>query len=40
MGSPAKIVRQVTVQDLAMMARAVEHYRVRQQLYRTQLRGP
>jgi carbonic anhydrase/acetyltransferase-like protein (isoleucine patch superfamily) len=38
MGSPAKIVRQVTAQDLAMIAEGAAHYRARQQLYRTQLR--
>ena len=38
MGSPAKVVRQVTAQDLAMIARGAEHYRARQKLYRAQLR--
>jgi carbonic anhydrase/acetyltransferase-like protein (isoleucine patch superfamily) len=38
MGSPAKIVRQVTTQDLAMIAEGAAHYRARQKLYRTQLR--
>jgi carbonic anhydrase/acetyltransferase-like protein (isoleucine patch superfamily) len=38
MGSPAKVVRQVTAQDLAMIARGAAHYRARQKLYRAQLR--
>jgi carbonic anhydrase/acetyltransferase-like protein (isoleucine patch superfamily) len=39
MGSPAKIVRQVTAQDLAMIAEGAAHYRARQKLYRTHLRS-
>jgi len=38
MGSPAKVVRQVTAQDLAMIARGAAHYHARQKLYRAQLR--
>ena len=38
MGAPGKIVRQVTDEDLAMIARAAGHYRARAALYRQQLR--
>jgi carbonic anhydrase/acetyltransferase-like protein (isoleucine patch superfamily) len=38
MGAPAKIVRQVTAEDLALIAAAAEHYRARLQRYRQQLR--
>ena len=38
MGTPAKIVRKVTAQDLARIAEGAEHYRARQKLYREKLR--
>jgi carbonic anhydrase/acetyltransferase-like protein (isoleucine patch superfamily) len=38
MGAPAKIVRAVTSQDLAMIAQGAAHYRARVQLYKAQLR--
>jgi carbonic anhydrase/acetyltransferase-like protein (isoleucine patch superfamily) len=37
MGSPGKVVREVTERDLAMLARAAENYRLRTQQYRSQL---
>jgi carbonic anhydrase/acetyltransferase-like protein (isoleucine patch superfamily) len=37
MGAPAKIVRQVGAQDLAMIAQGAAHYQARQKLYRAQL---
>jgi carbonic anhydrase/acetyltransferase-like protein (isoleucine patch superfamily) len=38
MGAPATIVRQVTAQDLALIASGAEHYQARQRRYRQQLR--
>ena len=37
MGAPAKIVRQVTARDLALIAAGAEHYIARQRSYRQQL---
>jgi len=37
MGTPARLVRQVTADDLAMIASAAAHYRARALLYRQQL---
>jgi carbonic anhydrase/acetyltransferase-like protein (isoleucine patch superfamily) len=37
MGAPAKVVRQVSARDLAMIAQGAAHYQARQKLYRTQL---
>jgi carbonic anhydrase/acetyltransferase-like protein (isoleucine patch superfamily) len=39
MGSPAKVVRQVTERDLAMIAQGAEHYQSRQKLYRQNLQA-
>ncbi|HWW20563.1 MAG TPA: gamma carbonic anhydrase family protein [Steroidobacteraceae bacterium] len=39
MGAPAKVVRQVSERDLAMIAQGAEHYKARQKLYRQQLRS-
>lgn len=39
MGSPAKIVRSVTADDLKMIAHAAASYRARAQRYRSQLRA-
>jgi carbonic anhydrase/acetyltransferase-like protein (isoleucine patch superfamily) len=38
MGSPAKLVRSVTAEDLSMIRQAAAHYRARIDRYRTQLR--
>jgi len=38
MGAPAKLVRSVTAEDLAMIRQAAAHYRARIERYRTQLR--
>jgi len=38
MGAPAKIVRQVTADDLAMIAHAAAHYQARMQSYKRELR--
>src|SRR5580700_9803057 len=37
MGSPLRLVRQVTAEDLAMIAHGAAHYRARMQSYRTLL---
>jgi carbonic anhydrase/acetyltransferase-like protein (isoleucine patch superfamily) len=39
MGSPGKVVREVTERDLAMLARAAEHYRLRTRQYGAQLQA-
>ena len=39
MGAPAKVVRQVTAADLAMIAQGAAHYQARMQAYRAQLRA-
>ena len=39
MGAPAKVVRQVSERDLAMIAQGAEHYQSRQRLYRQTLRA-
>jgi carbonic anhydrase/acetyltransferase-like protein (isoleucine patch superfamily) len=39
MGAPAKVVRQVTAQDLAMIAQGAAHYLARHRIYRAQLRA-
>jgi carbonic anhydrase/acetyltransferase-like protein (isoleucine patch superfamily) len=38
MGAPARIVRTVNAQDLAMIAQGAAHYRARMKLYKAQLR--
>jgi carbonic anhydrase/acetyltransferase-like protein (isoleucine patch superfamily) len=38
MGAPARLVRQASAQDLAMIAQAAAHYRARMQSYRDLLR--
>ena len=38
MGAPAKLVRSVSAEDLAMIRQAAAHYRARIERYRTQLR--
>ena len=38
MGSPGKVVREVSERDLAMMKQAAEHYKISQQEYRRELR--
>ena len=38
MGAPAKIVRTVNAEDLAIIAQGAAHYRARQRLYKAQLR--
>lgn len=38
MGAPAKVVRQVSARELAMIAQGAEHYQARQKLYRQNLR--
>ena len=38
MGAPAKLVREVTAEDLAMIAQGAAHYRARMQHYRRLLR--
>ena len=38
MGAPARLVREATVNDLAMIAQAAAHYRARMQSYRAMLR--
>jgi carbonic anhydrase/acetyltransferase-like protein (isoleucine patch superfamily) len=39
MGAPAKVVRQVTAADLAMIAQGAAHYQARMQAYRAELRA-
>ncbi|HEY3732021.1 MAG TPA: gamma carbonic anhydrase family protein [Steroidobacteraceae bacterium] len=39
MGSPARLVRASTTQDLAMIAAAAAHYRARMHIYRSQLQA-
>jgi carbonic anhydrase/acetyltransferase-like protein (isoleucine patch superfamily) len=39
MGAPAKLVRTVTVADLAMIAQGAAHYRARMQRYRRELQA-
>ena len=38
MGSPGKVVREVSERDLALMKQAAQHYQIRQQQYRHALR--